>query len=225
MPTAARTDVPAQVVAHRSFATGKSNNLISAATGHVTLEEEETALEPESAPEAGRSIDQSVLPLRGGGNDDRKDASRSQSEGCCLFTCILLNVRSLQTEERLEELMQEAQGVQWDVILVNESWRQEREGILKLKGGHKWLGSGGCLGKHGVGILLHSRWAQTFLMFRAVSRRVSLVRLKAGTKILSIICVYMPHCGYPDEDVENMYTELSQLLAQERLQGHLIIGD
>eukprot|EP00973_Karenia_brevis_P074522 10356361-Karenia_brevis.AAC.1 len=85
------------------------------------------------------------------------------------------------------------------------------------------MGSGGTLGKHGVGFLLHKKWAQAFLLFRAVSERLGLLRLRVGGKIVSLICVYMPHCGYPDIEVEGMYDQISQITGKERALGHQVV--
>ena len=40
-----------------------------------------------------------------------------------IFDLNLNNVRSLSTEVRIEELIVEASTTEWDVVLVNETWR------------------------------------------------------------------------------------------------------
>ena len=71
---------------------------------------------------------------------------------------ILRNARSLQTEERFEEMLTECKGMKWDAVLFNETWREAAEEITKLIDGNTWFGSGGSIGKRGVGILLHKKW-------------------------------------------------------------------
>ena len=76
------------------------------------------------------------------------------AEGCKFIT-ILKSVRSVQTEERFEELPTECESFWRDAILLNETWRAQDEEIVRLESGHHWFGSGGTSGKHGVGILLN----------------------------------------------------------------------
>ena len=110
-----------------------------------------------------------VAKLRGGQKEEggdldagRKPASKTDEKpkpGELLFTALLKNVRSIQTEERFEEFTEELTKIEWDAVLVNETWRQEEEEeIVKLSSGDHWFGSGGSAGKHGVGILLRHQW-------------------------------------------------------------------
>ena len=43
------------------------------------------------------------------------------------FTVLQKNTRSMSSSERFEELLQEVQGAKWEVILVSESWRPNKE--------------------------------------------------------------------------------------------------
>ena len=85
---------------------------------------------------------QQLLRFRGGG-DEATSIDFERDSSFLEFKCLFFNSRSMQTEERLQELLQEADECRWDVVFINESWRGSREEIIKLQGGHKWLGSGG----------------------------------------------------------------------------------
>ena len=97
--------------------------------------------------------DECVLQLRGGGCGKGIDEDQSSR-----FIWVLKNVRSIQAETRFEEMMHEVSDCAWDLLAVNETWREEKEEIFKLNSRHTWFGSGGVAGKHGVGVLLNERW-------------------------------------------------------------------
>ena len=81
---------------------------------------------------------------------------------------------------------------------------------------HLWLGSGGCKGKHGVGILVHSRWKPLFIGFRALSERLGVGEFVVGKFKLMVVVVNMPHGGYDDDAVEALYLELFLIIKEER---------
>ena len=59
--------------------------------------------------------DDQVLHLRGGASDVHD------------FVCFVKNARSVQTETRFKEMLYELEGMPWDVVLLSETWRRERE--------------------------------------------------------------------------------------------------
>jgi hypothetical protein len=60
-----------------------------------------------------------VLRLRGGGDDNDSPGVLGE------LVIILKNARSLSSDERLAELLEELSEVQWGVVLINESWREQ----------------------------------------------------------------------------------------------------
>ena len=92
-----------------------------------------------------------------------------------------------------------------------------------LHNGHLWLGSGGAPGKHGVGILLHKRWAKYNPRWRAISPRLGVMELSVKQLKLTFAVVYMPHCGYKDESVDEMYSQLSSIVRDSRSRKRILI--
>ena len=90
-----------------------------------------------------------------------------------------LNIRALTTDEKMEELLAELEGVEWDAVTINETWRTSKEEIECLKSKHVWYGSGGSAGKHGVGLLLHKKWAGQVERFDAISPRLAVLVVRA----------------------------------------------
>eukprot|EP00973_Karenia_brevis_P058625 8164617-Karenia_brevis.AAC.1 len=67
------------------------------------------------------SSDHYVLKFSGGG---AKQGSRG-TQG--VIRCILKNVMSLQTRAREDELLLELEMVEWDVVILNETWRSSKQ--------------------------------------------------------------------------------------------------
>jgi hypothetical protein len=91
---------------------------------------------------------------------------------------ILKNARSLASDEKLENLLLELEATEWDIVVVNETWRLQKEEHFLFDAGHRWIGGGGAkrinseCGKHGVAILLHKRWQQAYQKMVVLSPRL-----------------------------------------------------
>ena len=140
-----------------------------------------------------------VLKLRGGANEHEK------------LRCITKNVQSLQTPDRERELFAELRVITWDVLFLNETWRESKEEIWKSEDGHLFMGAGGTIGERGVAIILNHRLTKGFKAFHAVSERVCAVDVSVFGCKLRLISAYMPHQGYNDDAVENTYSVLTDL--------------
>ena len=53
--------------------------------------------------------------------------SRSEESQRTTFTVLQKNMRSMNSNERLDELIRELYQVDWDVILISETWRQNKD--------------------------------------------------------------------------------------------------
>ena len=95
------------------------------------------------------------------------------------------NTRSMNSSERLEELFSEIHQVAWDVILISETWRQNKE-IWETQQGHIMVESGKFTNKHGVAILLNKRWKNQINWVQCACERV--VAMKATDCVGE--CVY-----------------------------------
>ena len=87
-----------------------------------------------------------------------------------------------------------------------------------MESGHRWIGSGGARkhnadgGKHGVGILIGKKWASSVIGVRAVNARLIYVDMQIGRFKFRMICADMPHGGYPDKDIEIMYSNIDEVI-------------
>ena len=163
-----------------------------------------------------------ILRLRGGASDggvsagDTVDTADTPDLSTGYLNIFAKNARSLQSDERLEELLIEVDQVEWDVVLVSETWREEVEEYDTLESKHIWFGSGGTRGKHGVGILVHKRWSNHVRGWRAINTRIGVLDIDVGPWKLSVFVVYMPHGGKSDICLEEVYSTISTLVKEAR---------
>ena len=90
------------------------------------------------------------------------------------ITCLLKNVMSIMTEVREQLLFAELESVHWDIVILNETWRESKSEIW-TSSGHLFLGAGGLPGSCGVAVLLHNRLARGFKSFHRISERLCAV--------------------------------------------------
>ena len=64
------------------------------------------------------------------------------------------NLQSIQAKERFENFLVEFDAFEFDVLLLSENWRADKEEHFTTVGGHKVLLSGGSPGRRGVGICI-----------------------------------------------------------------------
>ena len=89
-----------------------------------------------------------------------KVSPQTQSQGKLerkVFIVIQKNMRSMNSSDRIDELFNELQQVEWDAILISRTWRQGKE-MWETQQGHLMVESGKFVNKHGVAILLNRRW-------------------------------------------------------------------
>ena len=154
------------------------------------------------------------------GTGSRRNSSLALARRIRFFS---KNVQSLGSPERLAELLEELKEVDWDAVLITETWRPEREEVLKVDGGHLLICSGGTAGQRGVAILLHKRWGGAFEGHGAVSERVCWASVNMGGRRLRLVATYLPHAGYSVREVEGVYKELSKIRGEARKCGQTVI--
>ena len=132
------------------------------------------------------------LRLRGCDSSDESDAAAKFS-----FKWILKNCRSLCSDQRIAELLAEADTDHWDCIMVNETWREQKADNVELSCGRLWFGSGGRKGKHGVGILLHRRWTCAKPVWKPLTERLGALTLSFGSWSALFIVAYLKASPLP----------------------------
>ena len=89
------------------------------------------------------------------------------------FVVISYSIHSLMHfDERVERLLSEIDGHDWDLFVLQETWRADACETLITSHGHLWYGSGGMRGQRGVGFLLHKKWKDNVCIFKPISERL-----------------------------------------------------
>ena len=131
------------------------------------------------------------------------------------FTVLQKNTRSMNSSERLEELFSEIYRVRWDVILISETWRQGKE-IWETEQGHIVIESGKFTNKHGVAILLNRKWKNQINWVQCACERVVAASTSVNKQPMILVSAYLPHSGYPDNQVERTYKTITTMIDQEK---------
>ena len=91
---------------------------------------------------------------------EKKSQRETDDEKDVTFVVPEKNARSLNSSDRTEELIREAEDCKWDALLLCETWRPNKAEIWESRQGHMYMGAGTFDNKHGVAILLNRKLAQ-----------------------------------------------------------------
>ena len=136
------------------------------------------------------------------------------------------NIRSLSSEERLLELEEKLKEIKWDILGLAET-RRCGESIKKLASGNI-LYTNGKINKRqsGVGFLINKSLANNVTEFKSVSDRLAFIILKINTNYsVKIVQVYAPTTAHEDEEVEELYDELADIMDNKTTHYTIVMGD
>ena len=145
---------------------------------------------------------------------EQQDPSNdSSSENQICLSVYSKNCRSLKSDTDVGELLEELKYVQWDAILLNETWRVEPREEWDTEEGHRFFATGCPQGRRGVAVLLHRRWKRNVINVERISERLMYIDLRTWIgKTLRLIPAYFPDSTYPDEQVHVVYDALAEVL-------------
>ena len=194
----------------------------AAASSESTVTQE--VKKAEAAKEEGPSTDTA-------GNKDVGSRSEASPHDCIkethkkrtTFIVLQKNTRSLNSSERLEEMLSELYKISWDAILISETWRQNKE-IWETQQGHIMVESGKFTNKHGVAIMLNKRWKNRINWIQCVCERVVAMSISVNKHPVVLMSVYLPHSGYADHHVEKTYKTIIDTIKKEKC-AKIIGGD
>ena len=110
----------------------------------------------------------------------------------------------------------ELHRVEWDAILISETWRQTKE-LWETQQGHIMVESGQFINKHGVAILLNKRWKNQINWVQCESERVVAMLISVNKQPIVLMSVYVPHSGYADHHVERVYKTITKMTEREKV--------
>ena len=163
---------------------------------------------------------------QGGGDKYATGAPSNKIRARNNITIGTWNVRTLRPTGKLEELTHEMNRYHWNILGLCEV-RWKNIGETSTLEGHKLYFSG-KEDKHeqGVGFLVHKDNVNTVMGCRPVSSRLITIRLRASPFNITIIQAYAPTTDYDDEDVEDFYDQLQEVIDQTPKKDILVVqGD
>jgi len=134
------------------------------------------------------------------------------------------NVRTLLQTGKLENLKIEMKRLKIDILGISEMrWNGQGDFI---SGDYRVIYSGGDNGRNGVGIILNKKWAQCVRSYITYDDRLIMIKLKSAPKDIAIIQAYIPTTQANDEEVEEIYEKIEELISLTNSKENLIImGD
>jgi len=133
----------------------------------------------------------------------------------------------LKNADRFDELIEELKDTRWDLLLLNETWREEPEEQRESEQGHVFAGCGHSSGRKGVALVLHQKWKAHLLAFNPSDERLCSIDFIAhGTKIRAL-SAYFPDCSYNDAEVQKVYDKVAEQIqiAKKKRYSVVLGGD
>ena len=117
------------------------------------------------------------------------------------FIVVQKNMRSIHLSERIQEMVCELEGYRWDAILMSETWRPEKSEIWETHQKHIFMGAGKYDNKHGVGIMLNTKWQQQIIDTEHINERAITATIVVNHQRIKLMSVYFlaleDRCGPP----------------------------
>ena len=164
--------------------------------------------------------------LQGGGEKSAtgaKPAFRLPTEGTTIGTW---NVRTLHQCGKVNELTHELKRYQWDIVgLAKVRWTGFGE--VTTDEGHKiWYSGDSTIHQHGVAFIVKKEAVGTIMSCTPISSRLISIRISAKPHNITAIQVYAPTTNHDDEEVEEFYDQLDNIIAKVPKKDILVVlGD
>ena len=130
------------------------------------------------------------------------------------------NVRSLHKSGKLANVIKEMARMEIDIMGVTETcWKGEGVFTTNIPGSeenYQIIYSGGKINRRGVGIITKETATKSILFHTMISERIMVIRLKATPVNILIIQVYAPCEDSKDEEKENFYEMVDQVIKDNR---------
>ena len=134
------------------------------------------------------------------------------------------NVRSMNGVGRLENLKREMSRLKLAIVGISEvRWKEENDFWSEE---FRVINTRGLGGQAGVGIVMNREIGSKVIYYKQQSERLILVKINTKPVITTVVQVYMPTSSHEDEEIEEVYEELEELIKHAKGEENLIImGD
>lgn len=157
---------------------------------------------------------------------DHHGGVRSTTPQIKLMHVCTLNVRTLIGEARMWELENAINSIKWDIIGLSEV-RRNNDCCEERKSGNILCHSAGITGNYGVGFLIKKEHRDNILEFIPHNERIATLTMDTNSgRILKIVQVYAPTENSTQEEIEQIYEKLFEIISKfSRKSEVLIMGD
>ena len=134
------------------------------------------------------------------------------------------NVRTMLRNGKLENVQQEMMKNGINILGLSEvRWKEVGD---FMSNNIRVIYAGGNESQRGVAVLLDNETAKRVTTVVQHSDRLILVKIQAEPVDIVIIQVYMPTSNHSDEEVEDAYEQLEELMAAQKGSDYLVVmGD
>ncbi|VVC38692.1 Endonuclease/exonuclease/phosphatase,Reverse transcriptase domain [Cinara cedri] len=119
-------------------------------------------------------------------------------------------VRTLLQTGKLDNFKIEMERLKIDILGISEM-RWNGQGNF-ISGDYSVIYSGGDNGRNGVSVILNKKWAQYMRSHISYDDRLILIKLKSVLNDITIIQSFMPITQANDEEVEEIYKKIEELI-------------
>ena len=133
------------------------------------------------------------------------------------------NTRTLN-DNNLDILLNEIENINWDIIGLSETKIPKTE-VTTTNKDHLLFTSGNQIQKrNGTGFLVHKKLKDHVIDFNPISDRIAVLKLKTKVSKIIIIQTYFPTTQHPDEEVEEIYNTIQDIIDRTPTRDTLIIS-
>ena len=124
------------------------------------------------------------------------------------------NVRTLYAKGKLENLKREMLKMKLNILGVSEvRWKGKGDFISD---GMRVIYSGGEEHQNGVALVLDENAGKRVKRIEQINDRIIVVKLETESVDTVLIQIYMPTTNHTEEEVEQMYEKLEELINKEK---------
>ena len=169
------------------------------------------------------SNEEAILNLSGRISSDKKEADPQKQIKLLRCSTLLkistFNVRTLNGRSQINELFSSMSKQSIDIIAIQEHriFHPEEELRYLSKSGSQLITFSATKNSiinatiGGVGLLLSSKACNNLTKIESISSRIMVAEFSSNP-VLTVVCAYSPHNSSPEEEVDEFYTSLKNLL-------------
>ncbi|XP_072943439.1 uncharacterized protein [Epargyreus clarus] len=136
------------------------------------------------------------------------------------------NTRTLRNDEKIYELEEEIDKLNWSIIGLSEVRRQGEDSTILKSGNLLYHREGEHLSQGGVGFIVNKSLVNNIVEIKSVSPRVAYLILRVSKRYsLKVIQVYAPTSTHSDDEVEVMYEDISKAIHTSKSYFTVVMGD